>query len=144
MKKSNVGGAGDGLFARIDIETNTVVAFYNGRRVRPKVNCPNSYCILNVVSFFKFEKRVSWKNCQTSATDSINPHNLVRCIELLKRAFLNNIINNKNPKRISKNNNISIFQDWNAREHETWEDNAYKIFDPNDKKFTIDIPKVGI
>ena len=33
------------------------------------------------------------------------------------------------------------FRDWSEREHETWSDNAYKIFDPNHKKCTIDIPK---
>ena len=36
VRTSNVGGAGEGLFARVDIEPNTVAAFYNGRRVRPR------------------------------------------------------------------------------------------------------------
>ena len=36
VRHSGIGGAGDGLYARVDIETNTVVAFYNGKRVRPK------------------------------------------------------------------------------------------------------------
>ncbi len=35
VKTSNVEGAHDGLFALKDIEPNTVLAFYNGRRVRP-------------------------------------------------------------------------------------------------------------
>jgi hypothetical protein len=34
-----------------------------------------------------------------------------------------------------------VFRDWIERQHETWHDNAYKIFDPTNKKCTIDIPK---
>ena len=36
VRQSNVCGAGEGLFAKVDIEPNTVAAFYNGRRVRPR------------------------------------------------------------------------------------------------------------
>ena len=33
---SKVPGANDGLFAKIKIEPNTVLAFYNGKRIKPK------------------------------------------------------------------------------------------------------------
>ena len=33
---SKVPGANDGLFSRVEIEPNTILAFYNGRRVNPK------------------------------------------------------------------------------------------------------------
>jgi hypothetical protein len=36
VRSSGVGGAGDGLYARTNVEPNTVIAFYNGRRVRPR------------------------------------------------------------------------------------------------------------
>ena len=35
-RSSGVDGGGDGLFARVDIEPNTVLAFYNGKRIRPR------------------------------------------------------------------------------------------------------------
>ena len=64
---SKVEGANDGLFAAIDIEPNTVIAFYNGIRIRPR----------------------SKDDC----------------------------------------------------DHEDWDKNAYKIFDPSRKNGTIDIPQ---
>ncbi len=36
VKSSKVSAAGDGLFARVHVEPNTTLAFYNGQRVRPK------------------------------------------------------------------------------------------------------------
>lgn len=38
IKKSQVEGADDGLFARADVEPNTMLAFYNGLRLNPKVS----------------------------------------------------------------------------------------------------------
>lgn len=36
IRPSRVGGAGDGLFAKVKIEANVVVAFYNGKRIGPR------------------------------------------------------------------------------------------------------------
>ncbi len=36
VRPSRVAGGGEGLFARIRIEPNTVMAFYNGQRVAPR------------------------------------------------------------------------------------------------------------
>ena len=33
---SKVPGSGEGLFAKVDIEPNTIVAFYNGKRIKPR------------------------------------------------------------------------------------------------------------
>ena len=33
---SKVPGANEGLYARIKIEPNTTLAFYNGKRIKPK------------------------------------------------------------------------------------------------------------
>ena len=33
---SKVPGANDGLFAKVNIEANTMLAFYNGKRIKPK------------------------------------------------------------------------------------------------------------
>ena len=33
---SKVPGGGEGLFAKVDIEPNTIVAFYNGKRIKPR------------------------------------------------------------------------------------------------------------
>ena len=35
-RPSKVPGANDGLFAKVAIEPNTVLAFYNGRRIKPR------------------------------------------------------------------------------------------------------------
>ena len=35
VKPSNIANAGEGLFAKIDIDVGTVISFYNGVRVRP-------------------------------------------------------------------------------------------------------------
>ena len=35
-RPSKVPGANDGLFAKVRIEPNTVLAFYNGKRIKPK------------------------------------------------------------------------------------------------------------
>ena len=37
VRHSKVPGANDGLFARKKIESDTVLAFYNGQRIMPKV-----------------------------------------------------------------------------------------------------------
>ena len=40
---SNIDGANEGLFARQDIEINTVIAFYNGSKARPEDYEPESW-----------------------------------------------------------------------------------------------------
>lgn len=36
VKASRVPGSGDGLYAKVRVEPNTVLAFYNGKRIRPR------------------------------------------------------------------------------------------------------------
>ena len=40
---SNIDGANEGLFARQDIEINTVIAFYNGTKARPEEYEPDTW-----------------------------------------------------------------------------------------------------
>ena len=43
VKESEIPGAREGLFARVDIETGTTVAFYNGSRADPAEFNPDSW-----------------------------------------------------------------------------------------------------
>ena len=36
VRKSKVSGAGEGLFAKVKLESNVVLAFYNGKRIKPR------------------------------------------------------------------------------------------------------------
>ena len=36
VSQSKVPGSGEGLFAKVDIEPNTIIAFYNGKRIKPR------------------------------------------------------------------------------------------------------------
>ena len=40
---SGVGGANEGLFAKKNIEINTIVAFYNGSEARPDEDDPDTF-----------------------------------------------------------------------------------------------------
>ena len=40
---SRIDGASEGLFARVDIETGTTIAFYNGSRADPEKFDPSTW-----------------------------------------------------------------------------------------------------
>ena len=43
VASSGIDGANEGLFAKVDIEVNTTVAFYNGCQARPEDYDPNTW-----------------------------------------------------------------------------------------------------
>ena len=55
-RPSKVPGANDGLFAKVAIEPNAVLAFYNGKRIKPKSKDDWDHSDWELVSFISITK----------------------------------------------------------------------------------------
>ena len=81
---SKVPGANEGLYARIKIEPNTTLAFYNGKRIKPKSKDDYDHPDWEKVIFLYYIEskkldNISWK-CLETIILSYNIRQFAECL----------------------------------------------------------------